>query len=188
MARCTSCGSENVADASFCRQCGRALGQDGGPITVVPGQPAEPGTRSRLSGAIIGLMFLGLAAATAIGYFVGAHSNSVVATTAPAAAPPIAAGAPAEPDAQQNTAAAVAAPAAEAPPPKKAHSNPPDKPKPTEAAPPAEDAQWPRMRAELAACGKANLVCHEKVRWRYCKHMWGKVPECPQAEGNASTN
>jgi len=196
MTRCTSCGTENLADARFCKQCGRALDQDDGPITVVPGQPAAPGTRSRLSVAIIGLMFVGLVAATSIGYFVGTHVNSAApAASAPVAMLPEPVPAPppaqAEPVPQSKAEPTAAEPAQETEPEQKTQRKPVPKAKPPEAsAPPAAPAadQWARMRSELAACGKTNLICHEKVRWRYCKNMWGKVPECPQAGSNASTN
>lgn len=61
--------------------------------------------------------------------------------------------------------ATAAAPAAQARPPRTAAPAGPD---------------WARMRREIDECGRFNLICQEKVRWRYCANHWGKVPECPQ--------
>jgi hypothetical protein len=218
MARCAGCGKENQPDARFCKQCGRTLGaastpaDDDGPITVVPGQPAIAGTaaaeippsRGR-NGLIIGLVLSGLAAVTAIGYFVGVRSGdapaakpTIAVEPAPAAstAPSLAAEVPVAPPA---TEAPAQKPAEEALPPKKSKRTEAARAKqavqasPAAAAAPAAasdsaEQHWAAMRQELAACGKVNLVCHEKVRWRYCKGMWGKVPDCPQSSANAPTN
>jgi len=194
MARCIGCGNENPADAKFCRQCGKSLdpGGDDGPATVVPGQPGyAPAAPRRLNGTIVGLIVAGLLAAAAAGYFLGARSAG---TPAPVAAlPPTPATAPARPAATAAEAASPAAPAAAEPtasPASKAGHVDAAKPaaQPPSPAAAAEDDRWTRMRAELAACSKANLVCRERVRWRYCKHLWGKVPDCPQAGANASSN
>jgi cell division septation protein DedD len=147
---------------------------------AIAGSSTSPGR----AGLIIGLVLTGLAAATAIGYVIGTRSTTTPAGETAKAVEP----APAE-------AAATTTPAAIEQPVQKPASAAPAKlaSQPSPAAAPAtasdpEQQQWARMRAELAACGKANLVCHEKVRWRYCKHMWGKVPDCPQTSANVPTN
>jgi hypothetical protein len=37
------------------------------------------------------------------------------------------------------------------------------------------------LKQALAECGRFNIFCKEKARWKYCADWWGKVPECPQA-------
>lgn len=42
---------------------------------------------------------------------------------------------------------------------------------------------WARVREELSRCTRedfiARVICDQRVRFRYCKDSWGKVPECP---------
>ncbi len=48
---------------------------------------------------------------------------------------------------------------------------------------------WSRMREELSRCTRedfiSRVICDQRVRFRYCKDFWGRVPECP---GNAPTD
>lgn len=54
------------------------------------------------------------------------------------------------------------------------------------AAPTGPD--WARVRQELADCGELNIICLTKVRWRYCRGHWGKVPECPKSTATLPTS
>jgi hypothetical protein len=60
-------------------------------------------------------------------------------------------------------------------------------PKATTAARAADP--WSRMREELSRCTREDfitrVICDQRVRFRYCKDFWGRVPECP---GNAPTD
>ncbi len=66
-------------------------------------------------------------------------------------------------------------------------SPPPPAPAVVAAAPKASAARaadpWARVRDELSRCTRedfiARVICDQRVRFRYCKDYWGKVPECP---------
>lgn len=171
MARCASCGTENKGDVRFCRKCGRMMESAttsptaSGPITVLVGEMSLP-----KRGLIVGLALAGLAAATGIGYFMGIRSVGSPSVQADAASQPARPG-----EAMQKTRPATrSSPTATAP----AASTEADSP----------SGNLARLRQELAGCGKYNVFCQEKARWRNCKELWGTVPECPQATPNIPSN
>jgi hypothetical protein len=173
MARCASCGTENKGDVRFCRQCGRMLESaatppaDSGPVAVVVGETSLP-----KRGLIIGLVLAGLAAATGVGYFIGIRSvgsPSVQTEAASEATHAASAGSTRTTKPATHPSPTATAPAAS-----------------TEAESPSENLA--KLRQELAGCGKYNVFCQEKARWRHCKELWGTVPECPQAKANIPTN
>lgn len=148
-----------------CKACGsdnpadvRYCGKCGKPF--VAADTAEATVSPRPGYRNIGLVLAGIALAGAIGYFFGAMLDN----------PPTA-----DSDGTNATAPAKHKQARAAGP----------KPASAEATTPeGGDRNWGKMRAEMAACGKFNLFCQEKVRWHYCNGMWGKVPECPQSSSN----
>lgn len=139
---------------------------------VAEAKPAAPGRRY----AAIGWVLAGLAVALVLGYLLGVRSGS---------APP------AEPENDSVPSRSAKAPASRhastdktAEPSARPERSGRPKTEATTPLPAADGPRWAQMRTELDACGTFNLVCSEKVRWRYCKDYWGKVPECPQSSTN----
>jgi hypothetical protein len=60
-----------------------------------------------------------------------------------------------------------------------------EQPAPAVTAPPPppppdpEVSRWSSMKQELEGCGGINIICRERVRWKYCSGHWGKVAACP---------
>lgn len=155
------------------------------------GQPA-PRERTYLG---LGLALAGIVLAGVAGYFIGVRAGAA-APGAPAAAAPVpiaSVTAPPKQIAASASAAKEEAKPAEKAPAKAAHhaaSRP--KPKyvkakaekpaaPMKVAEPAQESEEASLHSALAACGKFNFVCREKAHWHYCKGLWGKIPDCPQA-------
>lgn len=148
-----------------CKACGgdnppdvRYCGKCGKPfVAVTAAETAE--SQPRRGYRTIGLALAGIAAAGTIGYFLGTWLDNPPST---------------DPAGTNGTATKH----------KQARAAGPRPASDEATTPEAGDRNWTKMRAEMAACGKFNIFCQEKVRWRYCNGMWGKVPDCPQSSSN----
>jgi hypothetical protein len=142
MAFCPSCGTENSAEASFCRNCGKTIGSTAvqglapDPVTGMPASPVAASGSSSSAALVIGVVLVLVAGAAAAGYYflAGPGSNQAEKT---ASAPP--------PAAIVQQAAPAPAPLP-APPVQAAIAEPPATP-PADMAPSAQPAPPP---AELA--------------------------------------
>jgi hypothetical protein len=188
MAQCAGCGTENIRDARFCRQCGKTM-----ETATEPEAPVQSAT-ARRGGLIVGLVLAGFAAATGVGYFIGIRSVDSPKVE-PAAMPESSRASTAQPDAPAVPATAeqpVAKPATT--PEKTKHAQAASAKQAIQSSPPASpepdspSQNLAKLRQELATCGKYNVFCTEKVRWRHCKDIWGTIPECPQAKPSIPTN
>ncbi|THF60955.1 zinc-ribbon domain-containing protein [Pseudothauera rhizosphaerae] len=186
--KCSQCGHENRATASFCTACGTALEAK---AHLPPSASPTVRRRKPLPAIVAAIALL----SAGVGYYVyrtvpAPESPAPTATGAAADTPPAPAAAPpAQADAPtaSESAPRVAEPAGKAPPaPARAPHEPADPaPRPTQAPPPAPagESEWlTDLRHELDRCEQLNFLaripCREKVRWTYCKERWNTVSEC----------
>jgi hypothetical protein len=154
MAQCKACGSENPVDVRYCGRCGKPLAAEA--AAAADNTASAPPWYRHVGFALTGIVLAGV-----VGYLVGSRLDNRPA------------GESVKPGAE-----AAARPAGKAV--RTAHAETPGAEGAT-SAPAAGEAHWAKMRAELADCSRFNIICQEKVRWRYCSGFWGKVAECPQA-------
>lgn len=183
MVQCAGCGTQNNPDARFCRQCGRMLAvpsPDEAPVTIIPGHhDLPPSAKPRRLVFVVALSVAGLLASGALGYWMGsrpANPAGSALTQAPSPPPAALAGRPPKPAPESP----------DKPPPR--HDEAVGTPEPgpnVQNGTDTPEQRLAKLRHDLSQCGRFNLYCQEKARWKYCPGWWNKVPECPQAQANA---
>lgn len=186
MAFCPRCGSENKSEARFCHQCGATLQAGANPETPAPDAVARAPGSSRRWG-MIGLFVLGLLATGALGYWLGGHQAAVPAEPAQTQAPPppeTLGAKPPRPSPARETAPSEPAGAKSAPPRREDAKDTPEPDPHVQYDADTPEQRLAKLRHDLSQCGRFNVFCQEKARWKYCPGWWNKVPECPQADAH----